>query len=193
MEQPLSEMSQTPRQASPAVDPTAAIAFHEKMAVSIGQNEARVQGLTEDVHDLGKRVGGLESEMRRGFSDVASQVALVATEFRAQNAALSQEAIRLAAPKGIQWPMVAVVLTGVGMVVLWAGNVVGKDISALARENSQAGERLTVLSNRLHEQSIIGAKQSGAQERDAYWIDKQNERLQSEIDILRTAAKNATP
>lgn len=177
---------------TPSAHEAAAIS-HEKLAVAVGQNEERVKGLGEDLHDLNKRLGGVESEMRRGFNDVAAQISLVANEFRSQNAALALETTRMAAPKGVQWPMVAVFCSVAFAMAAWASSYFGKDIQGLARENQQASERLTVLSNRQFQESLTAAKNSGEQERDAHWIEKQHERLEAEIDKLRARREASAP
>lgn len=176
-------MSQT----QPSPDPS--LIQQQALAVSLAATQEKVGGLTEDMHDLGRKVGGLETEMRRGFSGVTDQVSKIAYDFQQRAAALSTEAARAAAPKGVQWPMVAVFCSVAFAMAAWASSYFGKDIQALSRENTQSAERLSILSNRLHDESVKGAKSVGAQERDAYWLAKDHERMQAEIDRLRAAAK----
>ncbi len=168
--------------AQPSSGPLPQTPAEAALAVEVATTKESVKGLSEDFHDLGRRVGNIESEMRKGFSAVAEQVGKVALDFRT-------EAIRAQSPKGIEWKGVSAMLAIAFALASWANSYFGKDISALAKENVNVSERISVLSNRIHEESIRSARSAGANEADAKWNALEAKRLNDEIDRLRAAGK----
>lgn len=158
--------------------------------VQLAQQKETVAGIKEDMHGLDRRVGDLEQEMRKGFQGISHEVGKMTQEF-------TRELNRATAPKGIQWPMVSIMVVLALAMASWANSYFGQGIAAATKEAQIAHSQWTALnarvdtiSNRQHTDAVSTAREDGVQEANAKWSERERNRLMEEIDRLRAKANS---